>query len=296
MFAARGMSPPAAAPIVCGIWYPDDVEDGSDVVEIVVDEVKYVIAGESTWECATTGRKFHASTGSMIWLPKNCKAIRRYSKGLKTFYVEQDYRKPTSLEDPGTAYLARLDALYISGETAFRSANPQSLGLHQARIVEFKTNGTLHPSSSSGQFPLFMERGSGNSVVSVDGTDYLDFSYDPSAGVIGHANPELLDSLRTALEIDTNLGDATSKEVQLARALKARFRSLEALRFCVLQTEAVAIALSLAVNATGKNKIMTFRPGHITTSSHDLVAAIYNDMESVSKQVSSDVATILVEP
>ncbi|KAF5228929.1 hypothetical protein FAUST_10728 [Fusarium austroamericanum] len=85
--------PSSAAPIVCGVWDADDVENGDEIWPAEYDEMKYVISGEAEWEDVRTGQRTIATAGSMVWFPKGSQTRLIRSRGLKTIYIEQTYRE-----------------------------------------------------------------------------------------------------------------------------------------------------------------------------------------------------------
>ena len=51
-----------------------------------------------------------------------------------------------------------------------------------------------------GDYPLFIERGSGSRIWDVDGNEYVDYSGGHGALLLGHSHPEVSAAVRQALE------------------------------------------------------------------------------------------------
>ena len=179
----------------------------------------------------------------------------------------------------------------------------------------------------SSPFPLFFTGGQGCYLSSVDGSTYLDFVSEYSAGIYGHSHPAIMQAIVEALKGGINLGGHNQLEAELARLIVERFHSIEMVRFTNSGTEASLMAISAAKAYTGREKvclcaisfltrskltckqIMVFSNGYhggglsFSTLSnpasnipHDFVVAPFNDVEGACAMVSESLAAIIVEP
>ena len=107
-------------------------------------------------------------------------------------------------------------------------------------------------------FPMYLERGEGAFVHDVDGNVLLDFMNNNTALVLGHSHPAVVAALREQVSRGTGFNRPTELEVEMAEALCGRVPSLERVRFCNSDTEAVICALRAAKAHTGRSKIAKF--------------------------------------
>ncbi|KAE8553936.1 hypothetical protein EYB25_002474 [Talaromyces marneffei] len=304
-------SPSSTAPVVCGVWNADDVEDGKEQFTAEWDEMKYVLTGESEWEDATSGRRFIAKSGSMIWFPKGSTSVLVRSKNLSTIYVESEYRKPLS----GTELASkinlsdRLDALYESVTESYSAANLKSQANHE-EALKYMPGGNTRSVLHYYPFPMSIKSGKGCRVTSLDGHEYLDFVSEFSAALFGHSHPDIVTAVQNTVQSrGFNLGGTSENEVILARHIVHRFRSIEKVRFTNSGTEANTMALAVALAHTGRKKILVFAGGYhgafahfgaagpnALNLPHQFVIGQYNDTSYNNKYITEELAAILVEP
>lgn len=172
--------------------------------------------------------------------------------------------------------------------------------------------------SSVGGTPYTVVRGRGAYVEDVEGTTYIDYVQSYGASLLGHAHPEVVETLRLAVGDGTTFGAPTPGEVLLAEMIVGRVAGLEQVRFVSSGTEAVMSAVRLARGATGRDKIVKFDgcyhghsdallvaggsgvaqlglPGSAGVTSgavSDTIVARYNHVPVLDDQV----AAVLVEP
>jgi len=160
-------------------------------------------------------------------------------------------------------------------------------------------------------FPLTMVKGVESQLFDVDGHSYIDFVGEFSAGLFGHSNPVIKAAIQEALDIGTVMASPTRLEINLAEAVRARFPSMEMLRFCNSGTEANLMAIVTAIAFTGRRKILVFREayhggvlvfaggGGPLNVPFDYVLADYNDVEAtraVIQRHAGELAAVIVEP
>ena len=150
-----------------------------------------------------------------------------------------------------------------------------------------------HRAASSRPFPLIWAGGKGNRLTDIDGTEYLDLLGEYTAGLYGHSDPVIQAAQKKAIDDGTVLGGPNQYEARLAAAIRARFPSVELIRFTNSGTEANLLALS-AVRALDRDRprVMAFEHGYHgsvfyfstrrTTAQHAAspwVVGDYNDVE-----------------
>src|SRR5438067_3677129 len=171
---------------------------------------------------------------------------------------------------------------------------------------------------SVGGTPYFVGRAEGCYVWDVEGRRYVDYVQSWGASILGHADPRVVEAVRTAAADGTSYGAPTEREVLLAEAIRARVPSCEKVRLVNSGTEAAMSAVRLARGATGRERVVKFAgcyhghsdallaaggsglatlglPGSAGVPSSavgDTVVVPYN----VVPEVGDDVACVIVEP
>ena len=83
---------------------------------------------------------------------------------------------------------------------------------------------------SVGGTPYTVARGYGAYVEDVEGTRYIDFVQSYGASLLGHAHPDVVEVLRSAVKDGTTFGAPTRGEVLLADTMTQRVAGLEQVR------------------------------------------------------------------
>jgi glutamate-1-semialdehyde 2,1-aminomutase len=159
-------------------------------------------------------------------------------------------------------------------------------------------------------FPLAFASGNGATLTDVDGHLYIDLLGDYTAGLLGHSERRVLDEVSSALSSNASVGGIHPAEEKLARLMCARF-GLEQVRFTNSGTEANLMAITTALLATGRSKVMVCQGGyhggvlHFVTGEapwnapYEFVIAPYNNTESTLRLIEENgpnLAAVLVEP
>ena len=118
-------------------------------------------------------------------------------------------------------------------------------------LIEGSSSSSRGP-ANYGEYPLFMQRGSGSRIYDVDGNEYIDWMMAFGALPLGHAHPAVAAAISDA---------ATEIEIEVAELLRQLAPCAERVRFANTGTEAVMAALRLARGYTGRPKIIKFE-GH----------------------------------
>jgi glutamate-1-semialdehyde 2,1-aminomutase len=126
------------------------------------------------------------------------------------------------------------------------------------RVIAGGVNSPVRSWSAVGGGPLFIERGSGASVVDADGRSYLDCVGSWGPLILGHAHPAVVAAIGEQARTGTSFGAPTALETELATLLVEALPSVEQVRLVSSGTEAVATALRLARAATGRDLVVKF--------------------------------------
>ena len=106
--------------------------------------------------------------------------------------------------------------------------------------------------------PLFVRRGEGAYLETVEGERYVDWVMSFGPLLFGHADQETVDAVRRAVDDGTTYGASTEREVELAAEIADAFPSIEQVRLVSSGTEAGMTAIRLARGATRRDRILKF--------------------------------------
>lgn len=193
------------------------------------------------------------------------------------------------------------------------------------RLIPGGVNSPARSWSAVGGEPLFFARGAGSRLWDVDGNQYVDYVCSWGPMILGHAHPEVVDAIKSAVDDGTSFGAPTEVENELAQMVVDSFPSIDMVRFVSSGTEAGMSALRLARAYTGRDKIVKFEGGYhghtdallvsagsgaashgVPTSAgvtrslaQDTLVADYNDLSSVEALFGAypdQIAGVIVEP
>lgn len=109
-----------------------------------------------------------------------------------------------------------------------------------------------------GGTPVFIDYGNGAFIFDVDKNRYVDFVGSWGPLICGHAHPNILSAIESALKSGWSYGAPVENEIRLAEEVLRRHEGLEKIRFVSSGTEATLSALRLARGVTGRDKIVKF--------------------------------------
>jgi len=134
----------------------------------------------------------------------------------------------------------------------------QELFKKAQNVIPGGVNSPVRAYSSVGGTPPFIERAEGAYLYDVDGNRYIDYvgSYGPM--IAGHANPEVVDTVKQAAEKGLSFGAPTEIEVSMAHKIIELMPSIEMVRMVNSGTEATMSAIRLARGFTGRDDIVKF--------------------------------------
>lgn len=186
-------------------------------------------------------------------------------------------------------------------------------------------NSPVRAFGAVGGTPRFVTRAEGAYVWDADGVRRIDYVSSWGAIILGHADPGVVDVVRSATSRGTTYGAPTPAEIALAERIQAAMPSVERMRFTSSGTEAAMSAVRLARAHTGRTKILKFAGcyhGHIDAlltaagsgvatmglpgsagvsaeATRDTLVAPYNDLDTVTQlfdRYGDQLAAVLVEP
>ena len=191
----------------------------------------------------------------------------------------------------------------------FADRNPQSRKyFDEAR--KFLPGGHTRTVLTHAPFPLVFVSGKASTLKDSDGHVYIDMIGDYTAGLLGHSEHRVIDAVTAVLKTNVSVGGIHPAEARLAKLMCDRF-ALERVRFTNSGTEANLMAITTAMQATGRSKILVFHGGYHGgilyfasgaapwNAPYDFVIAPYNDEVETLKLIrenASSLAAVIIEP
>jgi glutamate-1-semialdehyde 2,1-aminomutase len=126
------------------------------------------------------------------------------------------------------------------------------------RVIPGGVNSPARAFGAVGGEPLFIERGEGAYLVDVDGNRLIDYVGSWGPLILGHAHPEVVAAVETALAKGTSFGAPTEAEAELAEMIVEAVPSIEQVRMVSSGTEATMSALRVARGFTGRDRVVKF--------------------------------------
>ncbi len=190
----------------------------------------------------------------------------------------------------------------------FADRNPGSRRYYdEAR--QFMPGGHTRTVLTHAPFPLNFVAGEGATLTDVDGHEYIDLLGDYTAGLLGHSEHRVIDAVTAALNTNVSVGGVHPAEARLARLMCERF-GLDRVRFTNSGTEANLMAISTALMATNRKKLLVFHGGYHGgvlyfasgavpwNAPYDFVVAPYNDLPgtlALIEEHGSELAAVVME-
>lgn len=190
----------------------------------------------------------------------------------------------------------------------FADRNPGSRRYYdEAR--QFMPGGHTRTVLTHPPFPLNFVAGEGATLTDVDGHRYIDLLGDYTAGLLGHSEHRVIDAVAAALNTNVSVGGVHPAEARLARLMCERF-GIDRVRFTNSGTEANLMAISTALMATGRTKLLVFHGGYHGgvlyfasgaapwNAPYEFVVAPYNDLagtQALIEEHGSDLAAVVME-
>jgi glutamate-1-semialdehyde 2,1-aminomutase len=109
-----------------------------------------------------------------------------------------------------------------------------------------------------GGTPFFVERAAGARIWTADDDALIDYVGTWGPAILGHADPTVIATVKSAADHGTSFGVPNPFEVTMAKLICERVPSVEKVRMCNSGTEACMSAIRLARGFTGRDKIIKF--------------------------------------
>ena len=119
-------------------------------------------------------------------------------------------------------------------------------------------NSPVRAGKAVGIDPPFISKANGCLLWDEDGNEYIDYVCSWGPMILGHAHPEVVQTLEKALHFGTSFGAPTKLEVEMAEIIVKMVPSIETVRMVNSGTEATMSAIRLARGYTGREKIIKF--------------------------------------
>ena len=104
----------------------------------------------------------------------------------------------------------------------------------------------------------FIVRGQGARVLDADGNEYLDYVGSWGPLILGHAEPNTVEAILSAVVNGTSFGASTPAEADLAELVAEAFPHMQRVRFVSSGTEATMSAIRLARAYTKRKYVVKF--------------------------------------
>ncbi|MDY6899471.1 MAG: glutamate-1-semialdehyde 2,1-aminomutase [Cyanobacteriota bacterium] len=209
--------------------------------------------------------------------------------------------------------------------TTIKTTKSQEIFSAAQNLMPGGVNSPVRAFKSVGGQPIVFDRVKGAYIWDVDGNEYIDYVGTWGPAICGHANPEVIAALHSALEKGTSFGAPCALENVLAEMVIDAVPSIEMVRFVNSGTEACMAVLRLMRAFTKRDKIIKFEgcyhghadmflvkagsgvatlglpdsPGVPKSVTSDTLTAPFNDLEAVKvlfEENRGEIAGVILEP
>lgn len=192
-------------------------------------------------------------------------------------------------------------------------------------VIPGGVNSPVRAFKGVGGDPLFIDRAKGPYMWDVDGRQYVDYVGSWGPMILGHADEEVLDAVKAAVDKGLSFGAPTTIETELAARICELIPSVDRVRMVNSGTEATMGALRLARGFTGRDKIIKFEgcyhggvdsllvkagsgaltfgtptsPGITAAATRDTLVLDFNDaaqVRDIFETHGDEIAAVIVEP
>src|SRR5690348_3326577 len=133
--------------------------------------------------------------------------------------------------------------------------NSKHLNQRSEKLFPGGVNYPVRAFRAVGGEPPIIVRAKGSGIWDADGNHYVDYIGSWGPMILGHADSEVIEALKRAVENGTSFGASTAAESELGELVRDAFPSIEMMRFVSSGTEATMSAIRLARAFTGRKYI-----------------------------------------
>ena len=119
-------------------------------------------------------------------------------------------------------------------------------------------NSPVRAFGSVGGTPIFFKRGKGSRLIDENDKEYIDFINSWGPMILGHAHPEIIQSVKSTADYSLSFGAPTSRELSMAELIVKLVPSIEQVRLVSSGTEATMSAIRVARGFTKRDEILKF--------------------------------------
>ena len=200
-----------------------------------------------------------------------------------------------------------------------------SLFTDAQRVIAGGVNSPVRAFASVGGEPVFFKRARGSRFVAEDGREFIDYVGSWGPMILGHAHPDVIDTVVRTAQSGLSFGAPCVLETQIATKICAMLPFVDKVRMVSSGTEATMSAIRLARGHTGRDKIIKFEgcyhghsdsllikagsgaltlgvpssPGVPAGLAEHTITLSFNDVDGVKaafQELGEQVACVIVEP
>ena len=192
-------------------------------------------------------------------------------------------------------------------------------------VIAGGVNSPVRAFASVGGEPVFFKRARGSRFEAEDGREFIDYVGSWGPMILGHAHPEVLETVVATAQDGLSFGAPCVLETRIAEKICAMLPAVDKVRMVSSGTEATMSAIRLARGHTGRDKIVKFEgcyhghsdsllikagsgaltlgvpssPGVPAGLAEHTITLPFNDIDAVKAafaELGGDIACVIVEP
>jgi len=125
-------------------------------------------------------------------------------------------------------------------------------------VIPGGVNSPVRAFKGVGGDPVFIDRANGAYIWDVNDKRYIDYVGSWGPMILGHAHPEVINTVKASAEKGLSFGAPTAIETRMAEKICQLVPSIESVRMVSSGTEATMSAIRLARGFTGRDSIVKF--------------------------------------
>jgi len=200
-----------------------------------------------------------------------------------------------------------------------------SLYTDAREVIAGGVNSPVRAFAGVGGEPVFFKSANGARFLSEDGREYIDYVGSWGPMILGHAHPDVIDTVVKTAKSGLSFGAPCVAETKIAEKICSMLPAVDKVRMVSSGTEATMSAIRLARGHTGRDKIIKFEgcyhghsdsllikagsgaltlgvpssPGVPAGLAEHTITLPYNDIEAVRAafaEIGEQIACVIVEP